>query len=61
MKTFKYALLVFALIALISGLGNAQEPLDGRHRTFNDELLENLVGDWKLTRLSLSNFRNTNP
>ncbi len=28
----------------------AQEPLDGRSRIFRDELLDNLVGDWKLTR-----------
>jgi hypothetical protein len=27
-----------------------QEPLDGRNRIFRDELLDNLVGDWKLTR-----------
>jgi hypothetical protein len=28
----------------------AQETLDGRNRVFRDELLDNLVGDWKLTR-----------
>jgi len=28
----------------------AQEPLDGRSRIFRDELLDNLIGDWKLTR-----------
>src|SRR5882724_3237585 len=28
----------------------AQEPLDGRNRVFRDELLENLVGEWKITR-----------
>jgi hypothetical protein len=28
----------------------AQEPLDGRHRIFQDELLDHLAGDWKLTR-----------
>jgi hypothetical protein len=28
----------------------AQEPLDGRNRIFHDDLLDNLVGDWKLTR-----------
>jgi len=27
-----------------------QEPLDGRNRIFRDALLNNLVGDWKLTR-----------
>ena len=29
---------------------NAQEPLDGSNRIFHDEFLDNLVGDWKLTR-----------
>jgi hypothetical protein len=29
---------------------NAQEPLDGPSRIFNDDLLNNLVGDWKLSR-----------
>lgn len=28
----------------------AQGPLDGRNRIFHDELLDHLVGDWKLTR-----------
>src|SRR5689334_22119979 len=28
----------------------AQEPLDGRNRIFRDDLLDNLTGDWKLTR-----------
>lgn len=28
----------------------AQEPVDGPNRIFKDELLENLVGDWKLLR-----------
>jgi hypothetical protein len=28
----------------------AQQPLDGRDHTFKDELLDNLVGDWKITR-----------
>jgi len=27
-----------------------QKPLDGPNRPFKDELLENLTGDWKLTR-----------
>lgn len=49
-KTFKYLLLIVALTIGVSVVGVAQEPLDGRHRTFNDELLENLVGEWKLTR-----------
>jgi hypothetical protein len=29
---------------------SAQEPLDGSNRIFHDEFLDNLVGDWKLTR-----------
>lgn len=28
----------------------AQEPIDGRNRIFGDELLDNLTGDWKLSR-----------
>ena len=28
----------------------AQEPLDGPHRQFRDDLLDNLVGSWRLTR-----------
>ena len=28
----------------------AQQPLDGRDRIFHDELLDNLAGDWKITR-----------
>ena len=28
----------------------AQEPLDGRNRVLHDDLLDNLAGDWKLTR-----------
>jgi Protein of unknown function (DUF1579) len=28
----------------------AQQPLDGRGRIFHDELLDNLVGEWKITR-----------
>jgi hypothetical protein len=27
-----------------------QRPRDGRERIFHDELLDNLVGDWKVTR-----------
>ncbi len=29
---------------------HAQAPLDGRNRTFHDEFLENLVGDWNIAR-----------
>ena len=48
---------LFFCIALLSSfaLGDvrhiaAQEPFDGRNRIFRDEMLDNLVGDWKLTR-----------
>jgi hypothetical protein len=50
MKTFRSALLVLGWTIVLYGVASAQEPLDGRHRTFDDELLENLVGEWKLTR-----------
>ena len=47
-------LVLFGLILIsLSGLAvclRAQEPLDGQSRIFHDELLENLVGDWQLTR-----------
>lgn len=36
-------------LALWAGAAG-QEPLDGPHRIFRDELLDNLVGEWKLTR-----------
>src|ERR1043166_2985827 len=45
---------LFALLLVSFGLSGkavyAQEPLDGPNRPFKDELLDNLVGDWKLTR-----------
>ncbi len=44
----------FALLACLgptaAGTVAAQEPLDGPNRIFRDPLLDNLVGDWKLTR-----------
>ena len=49
--------LFLLFIVLLTCLGSAdvgrlqaQEPLDGRNRSFRDELLDNLTGDWKLTR-----------
>lgn len=33
-----------------SGRIPAQEPLDGRNRLFRDEFLDNLTGDWELSR-----------
>ena len=43
------AILLFCSAGVASRL-LAQEPLDGRNRVFHDELLDKLVGDWKLTR-----------
>jgi Protein of unknown function (DUF1579) len=43
-------------VALLTCFGSlqiatpAQQPLDGRERIFRDQLLDNLVGDWKITR-----------
>lgn len=42
-------LLLFFILTDVMAL-KAQEPLDGRNRIFRDELLDNLVGDWNLTR-----------
>lgn len=49
--------LIIFLFALVIVTGpvttdraTAQSQLDGRDKIFRDELLENLVGDWKLTR-----------
>ena len=40
------------MIAVLSSSAhlNAQDPLDGPGRIFNDDLLNNLAGDWKLKR-----------
>jgi hypothetical protein len=48
--------LVFCLILLSASsilstsYAHAQEPLDGRNRIFRDDLIDKLVGDWKLMR-----------
>jgi hypothetical protein len=48
--------IILAILVLLSWCGpfrdhaTAQQPLDGRDRIFRDELLDNLVGDWKITR-----------
>lgn len=44
------ATLTLVICAAAAPLAAAQEPLDGENRIFKDELLENLVGDWKLSR-----------
>jgi hypothetical protein len=45
----KRTLSLFALLLTSFVSVYAQEPLDGSNRPFKDDLLENLVGDWKLT------------
>src|ERR1044071_2672489 len=53
MKRTTFSVLLFALLLASFGLSArvyAQEPVDGPNRPFKDELLENLVGEWKLTR-----------
>src|SRR6185295_8116733 len=49
----RFAIALACALVLFCGdrsIAVAQEPLDGPNRQFKDELLENLVGDWKLTR-----------
>lgn len=41
---------LFACVGLLQIKTTAQQPLDGRERIFHDELLDNLVGEWKITR-----------
>jgi hypothetical protein len=41
---------IFCFAATESWLFAQSEQLDGRNRIFRDELLDNLVGNWKLTR-----------
>ncbi len=46
-----FAILLLAWCSsLMPNRVSAQTPLDGRERIFHDELLDNLVGDWKITR-----------
>jgi hypothetical protein len=50
----KFLTLLFICFPLVAALdirvGLAQQPLDGRDHIFQDQLLDNLVGDWKITR-----------
>lgn len=50
MRKAAYFLIALAIVSLSVRISRAQEPLDGPNITFKDELLENLVGDWKLSR-----------
>lgn len=43
-------LLILAIFCTAGQIAHAQEPLDGPTHIFNDELLENLAGEWKLSR-----------
>jgi hypothetical protein len=50
-RTFLFLfVLLFVSFGLSRGRVYGQEPLDGPNHQFKDELLDNLVGDWKLTR-----------
>ena len=44
------AFLTLAILCAAGQVARSQEPLDGPKRIFKDELLENLVGEWKLSR-----------
>jgi len=47
---FRLVVLLACLSFITSTLVTGQEPLDGRNRIFRDELLDNLAGEWKLSR-----------
>jgi hypothetical protein len=50
-KLFLFIIVILTCHCLTDAVRvRAQEPLDGRNRVFHDELLDNLTGDWKLTR-----------
>lgn len=49
-RLFLYTVVLACLSPALFIQMQAQEPLDGPKRVFRDELLDNLVGDWKLTR-----------
>jgi len=45
-----FALAFVCLGSIVTNHAWGQEPLDGRNRIFRDELLDKLVGSWKVTR-----------
>lgn len=49
-KPVKRVVLLMCLCLVPATNHVGQESLDGRHRVFRDELLDNLVGSWRLTR-----------
>ncbi|HEU4389011.1 MAG TPA: DUF1579 family protein [Blastocatellia bacterium] len=48
--TILSTILCLCLEACLAPVSRAQEPLDGPKRVFRDELLDNLVGTWMVTR-----------
>jgi hypothetical protein len=42
--------IVLTLCLAAAAFARAQEPLDGPNRVFKDDLLDNLVGSWTVTR-----------
>lgn len=49
-KLLLTAVSLLTCFGLCAAATAAQQPLDGRDRIFHDELLDNLVGEWKITR-----------
>jgi len=49
-KLLLFIIFVSCFAGMTSRSFAQSEPLDGRNRIFSDELLDNLVGNWKLTR-----------
>ncbi|HXO21976.1 MAG TPA: hypothetical protein VOA87_18835 [Thermoanaerobaculia bacterium] len=43
-------MVVLGLVAAIHGPARAQDPPDGPKRIFKDDFIDNLAGEWKLTR-----------
>ena len=48
-KVLMTTLALIAWLGFTTNLVPAQTPLDGRERIFRDELLDTLVGDWKVS------------
>ena len=49
-KRSVFFIVVFTLVSILTIDLQAQEAQDGRHKIFQDAFLDNLAGDWKLTR-----------
>lgn len=48
--TARFFIFYFAAIFLFSSISRADEPPDGPKRIFKDDFIDNLTGEWKLTR-----------